>query len=197
MSKIKIGITGQSGFVGTHLSNNIEYVRDGYELVDFKDSWFENITELENFIKKCDVIVHLAAVNRHDNENYIFDRNIELSEILINALSKSTKKTHLIFSSSIQESNNSNYGKAKKIARKKLCEWAKETKNIFTGLLIPNLFGPFGKPNYNSVVATFCNKLIENETPKIIEDNIISLLYIQELCDKIFEIIDKKRMIIH
>ena len=98
----------------------------------------------------------------------------------------------MIFSSSIQESNDNLYGKSKLKAREILVSWSKKSGNIFTGLLIPNLFGPFGKPNYNSVISTFCYKLVNNEIPAIIQDSEIKLLYIQDLCEKIFQIINDK-----
>lgn len=192
MNKIKIGITGQSGFVGKHLSNNIRFINSNYSLVNFEDSWFENTKKLDSFVEESDIIVHLSGVNRSESEKFIYDRNIELSNILINSLKKSKTKTHLLFSSSIQEDQDNLYGKSKKICRENFSKWANNTKNNFTGLLIPNLFGPFGKPNYNSVVATFCSKLINNESPVILIDKKIKLLYVQDLCDKIIDIIDKK-----
>jgi UDP-2-acetamido-2,6-beta-L-arabino-hexul-4-ose reductase len=192
MKKLKIGITGQSGFVGTHLTNNINFVNEKFDIVPFEDSFFDKIQLMNSFVEKCDVIIHLAGVNRHEDENYIFKRNIELANILVKSLNKSKSKTHLIFSSSIQESNDNLYGKSKLKAREILVSWSKQSGNIFTGLLIPNLFGPFGKPNYNSVISTFCYKLVNNENPAIIQDSEIKLLYIQDLCEKIFQIINDK-----
>ena len=192
MNNIRIGITGQSGFIGNHLSNNIRFLNSKYFLLNFEDSWFENTEMLDSFVEESDVIVHLAGINRHDSEKFIYERNIELSNILINSLKRSKSKTHLLFSSSIQEGQDNPYGKSKKISRENFSKWAFSSKNIFTGLLIPNLYGPFGKPNYNSVIATFCSKLINNQSLEIINDKKIKLLYIQDLCEKILDIIDKK-----
>ena len=164
MNNIRIGITGLSGFIGNHLSNNIRYLNSKYSLLDFEDSWFENTKMLDSFVEESDVIIHLAGINRHESEKFIYERNIELSNILIDSLNKSKTKTHLLFSSSIQEDKNNPYGKSKKISRENFSNWAYNSKNIFTGLLIPNLYGPFGKPNYNSVIATICSKLINNQS---------------------------------
>ncbi len=190
---INIGITGQSGFVGTHISNNINFLHKEFKLIPFKDEWFDKKKNLDNFVNRCNVIIHLAGVNRDKSEDFIYNRNIEIAEILINSLYTSDSKTHLIFSSSTQEFLNNPYGKSKMIARKKFFEWSKKTENTFTGLIIPNLFGPFGKPNYNSVIATFCYQIIEGKTPKVIDDKKISLLYIQNLAEKVFEIIIAKK----
>ena len=119
MNKINIGITGQSGFVGKHLSNNIRFINSNYSLVNFEDFWFENTKRLDSFVQQSDIIVHLSGVNRNESEKFIYDRNIELSKILIKSLKKSTTKTHLLFSSSIQEDQNNLYGKSKKICREK------------------------------------------------------------------------------
>lgn len=192
MKKLKVGITGQSGFVGTHLANNIRFVDKKFDLIPFEDNFFIENHLMNTFVEKCDVIIHLAGVNRHEDESFIYRRNIELADILVKSLNKSKNKTHLIFSSSIQESNNNLYGKSKLKAREIFEEWSIETGNLFTGLLIPNLFGPFGKPNYNSVTSTFCYKLVNNEKPKIIQDSEIKLLYIQDLCRHIIQIINDK-----
>ena len=74
MNKIKIGITGQSGFVGKHLSNNIRFINSNYSLVDFEDSWFENTKRLDSFVQECDIIIHLSGVNRNESETWIIKK---------------------------------------------------------------------------------------------------------------------------
>jgi len=69
-------------------------------------------------------------------------------------------------------------------------KWAKNNDTSFTGLVIPNVFGPFGNPYYNSVVATFCYQLTHNETPKIEVDSEIKLIYVSELINLILQKID-------
>ena len=66
-----------------------------------------------------------------------------------------------------------------------MMDWAKVAGGKFTGMIIPNVFGPFGHPNYNSVVATFCHKLSHNETPTIEVDGDMKLIYVGELVDAI------------
>lgn len=186
---MKIGITGQRGFVGTHLTNNIKFICDEFELVPFENKYFDEVDKLDLFISQCDVVVHLSGINRHSDQDFLYKKNIELTETLISSLTKSKNKTHLIFSSSIQENNNSPYGNAKLESRIKFLDWSEKSGNKFTGLIIPNLYGPFCKPNYNSVVATFCDKLINNESPFIIEDKAIEITYVQDLCLKILDVI--------
>ncbi len=186
---LKIGITGQNGFIGNHLYNSIGLFKEEFEIVIFEKSIFEEISKLEEFVKKCDVIVHLAALNRHDDDKVLHDTNILLTEKLIKALIQTKSKAHVIFSSSTQEEKDNLYGKSKMTSRELFINWSSLSGGKFSGLIIPNVFGPFGKPNYNSVVATFCYKLINNENPKIENNSLIKLIYVGELIDKILEII--------
>ncbi|MZP66995.1 MAG: NAD-dependent epimerase/dehydratase family protein, partial [Bacteroidales bacterium] len=85
----------------------------------------------------------------------IYDTNIELVNKLITALETTGVKPHVLFSSSTQEERDNVFGKSKREGRRLLSEWADRSGGIFTGMVIPNVFGPFGNPYYNSVVATF------------------------------------------
>ena len=186
---IKIGITGQAGFVGTHLFNTLGLYPGKFERKSFEDSFFSDENKLKEFVQSCDVIVHLAAMNRHNDPEIIYNTNIGLVKQLISAC-KSTKSTpHIIFSSSTQEERDNLYGKSKKDGRILLEQWADKNNGQFTGLIIPNVYGPFGHPYYNSVVATFCHQLTHNETPKIEVDGVVKLIYVGELVKQIIEMI--------
>lgn len=178
--KKKIGITGQAGFVGNHLYTTLS-LDDSVTLIPFERSFFTNSEQLENFVVQCDVIVHLAAMNRHDDVNVIYNTNIELVSLLTEACISQKVTPHIIFSSSSQEDRDNLYGKSKKEGKQRLMAWAAANEGEFTSLTIPNVFGPFGKPNYNSVVATFCHKVAHNEEPMIINDGVVGLIYINEL----------------
>jgi UDP-2-acetamido-2,6-beta-L-arabino-hexul-4-ose reductase len=184
----KVGITGQAGFVGNHLYTTLS-LDETIELIPFERSFFEITTHLENFVASCDVIVHLAAMNRHEDANVIYDTNIALVEKLIAACEKTKVTPHIIFSSSSQEINDNLYGKSKKEGKEKFITWADHNQAKFTSLTIPNVFGPFGKPNYNSVVATFCHKIAHGEEPTIINDSEVGLIYINELVAEFIAVI--------
>ena len=187
----KVGITGQSGFIGTHLFNTLSLDTEKYELIPFEDSYFDDEKVLLSFVSKCDTIVHLAAVNRHHNQDEIYDTNLLLVDKLITALNKNKSKAHIIFASSTQEERDNTYGRSKKAGREILSAWAKENKSGFTGLIIPNVFGPFGKPFFNSVISTFSYQLCAGETPKIEIDTELKLIYVGELITEIENIIEK------
>lgn len=182
---IKVGITGQSGFIGTHLFNTLGLHPDKFERIPFKDEYFQNEKELQDFVKSCDAIVHLAAMNRHNDPEVIYNTNIGLVKQLIAACEATNSTPHILFSSSTQEERDNLYGKSKKEGRELFELWARSSNTQFTGLIIPNVFGPFGHPYYNSVVATFCHQLTHNETPKIDVDGEVKLIYVGELVKEI------------
>jgi len=178
---IKVGITGQAGFIGTHLYNTLGLNPDKFKRIPFEDNCFQSRDKLETFVKECEVIVHLAAMNRHHDPEVLYQTNIGLVKQLIGACEETNSKPHILFSSSTQEELNNPYGTSKKEGRKLLEQWADQNSSQFTGFVIPNVFGPFGNPYYNSVIATFCHQLTHNEQPKIEVDGKVKLIYVGEL----------------
>ena len=188
--KINIGITGSNGFIGWHLSQSIKLKANNFELVEFKRDWFNEESKLDNFVSKCDTIVHLAGLNRHSEPNIIFDTNIGLANKLVDSFNRIKFKGQVVFSSSIHEEKNNIFGNSKKEARKIFTKWAKKNGTQFKALIIPNVYGPFGVPFYNSVVATFCHQLVNNENPKIETDATLNLIYINDLVKIIIDLLN-------
>jgi UDP-2-acetamido-2,6-beta-L-arabino-hexul-4-ose reductase len=184
---IRVGITGQQGFVGQHLFNTLGLFPKEFERVNFTREFFDNEPLLSNFIKSCDVIVHLAAMNRHRDPEVIYETNINLVKKLVKALDASSYKPHVIFSSTSQEDRDNHYGRSKSKCREVLTDWATRSCAKFTGLIIPNVFGPFGKPFYNSFIATFCHQLTHKEHVKIDVDSSVKLIYISDLVTHIID----------
>jgi UDP-2-acetamido-2,6-beta-L-arabino-hexul-4-ose reductase len=187
---IKIGITGNKGFIGKHLTNYLTQFE--YEIIPFDNSYFTNTPLLNTFVETCDIIIHLAAKNRLNDSKELYDTNIELVKILIQSCIETSSTPHIIFSSSTQENQNNDYGNSKKAGSLLLEEWAKKYTANVSLLIIPNVFGPFCKPNYNSVIATFCHKIINNELPEVYVDIKMKLIYINELMSEIKMVIEKK-----
>ncbi len=185
---IKVGITGNDGFIGYHLTSFLR-IQDDIELVPFKLEYFDSTSELENFVKNSEVIVHLAGVNRHHNENDLYKINVGLTEKLITAARNTSSNPYVIFSSSTQEEKDNPYGNSKRKCRELLAEWAKEKNTNFAGLIIPNVFGPFSQPFYNSFISTFCYQLTHNEVPAIEIDAEINFIYVFDLVKYIYNLI--------
>ena len=183
---IKVGITGQTGFVGTHLYNYLGLQPDVFERVPFEDTFFDQEDLLRAFVKRCDVIVHLAAMNRHPDPVVIYDTNIWLVKRLISVMEHEGVTPYVLFSSSTQEERDNEYGKSKREGRVLLEKWARKNGASFTGMVVPNVYGPFGRPNYNSFIATFCYKLTHGEIPEVLQDGSVRLIHVGSLCQHIF-----------
>ena len=186
---IKVGITGGRGFVGYHLYQNLALHKEEFTLIEFERSFFNDHQNMDAFVLSCDVIVHLAALNRHNDPEFIYKTNTLLVENIIASLKRTESKAHLIISSSTQEDRNNLYGNSKKESRLLLSEWANQSGGNLTGLIIPNVFGPFGNPYYNSVIATFCHQISRGEMPKIDIDVDLKLIYVGDLVDQIINLI--------
>ncbi len=181
----KVGITGQGGFAGSHLYNTLGLYPDEFERVDFERLFFDAKEKLDRFVEQCDVIVHLAALNRSDSQEFIYETNVKLTNDLIASLKRTRSRAQVIISSSTQEERDNLYGRSKKVAREAIAAWAGCSGGKALGLVIPNVFGAFGKPFYNSFIATFCYQLTHDEQPVIAVDGEVGLIYVQELVDRI------------
>ncbi|PJA04471.1 MAG: epimerase [Flavobacteriales bacterium CG_4_10_14_0_2_um_filter_35_18] len=193
-SPITIGITGQAGFVGTHLFNFLG-IQENVERILFRDEFFQDEKVLQAWVSQCDVIVHLAALNRHNDPEVIYKTNLELVQKLISACEATNSKPHILFSSSTQEEKDNLYGKSKKEGRELFEKCAERNGAQFTGLIIPNVFGSFGNPYYNSFIATFCHQLTHGEQPKIEVDGEVKLIYVGELVKEIFSVISDSLLV--
>ncbi|HYX08893.1 MAG TPA: NAD-dependent epimerase/dehydratase family protein [Bacteroidales bacterium] len=185
---MKVGITGQNGFIGTHLYNLLGMKEDILR-IDFRREYFQDAQKLEEFVTSCDTIVHLAALNRHNDPEEIYTTNVSLVQKIISACEQTNARPHIIFSSSTQEEQDNPYGRSKRKGREIFDTWAEKVGAQFTGLVIPNVYGPFGEPFYNSVISTFCYKLTHNEEPEVHVDNSLDLIFVNELIEIIFQFI--------
>jgi len=184
MKKLSVGITGVSGFIGSHLLERLRR-QENITIVPFEDSFFDMPQMLKDFSGKCDVIVHLAAMNRGDQDE-LYRTNVELVERLLASIQNNNAKPHVLFSSSTQCESDNPYGKSKKKGAELITEWADRVNAPASIMIIPNVFGDSGKPFYNSVVATFCYQFTHDQEPQIHVDNEIELIYINELTEIFF-----------
>ncbi len=187
---IRVGITGQAGFIGTNLYNYLSQSSNKYLMVPFQDSFFYEPRALKSFVEQCDIVIHLAAVMRATMPGEVYTINMQLIEKLIAAMDHCKVTPNIIFASSIQDNNGSEYGNSKRDGIFLVQKWAKKMNTNAVVVRFPNLFGPHAKPNYSSFIATFCYKLTHNEIPTILQDNDIPLVYINNIAPKISQIID-------
>ena len=186
-----IGITGITGLLGWHLHSCL-FGFKGTKVLGSNRATFEDGAELAKFVSSCDAIVHLAGMNRGEDEE-VFKTNIGLADKLINALKKTNHRPHLIFSSSTQINSGTAYGNSKIECSNRLKEWAVDNNALFSNLILPNIFGEGGKPFYNSVVSTFCFQVANKQRQEIIVDSEIQLLHAGELAGRIQDIVEHKK----
>lgn len=186
---MKLAITGSRGFIGLHLLNTLLYkVRiENLDIIRIERDDFNDQQKLKNKLKDCKIIIHLAGVNRHEDENFLYDENVRLTNSIVESVSNKTDL--IIFASSIQQDLNNPFGKSKLRCFQLFSHWAKVQNFKFINLKIPNIFGPFGKPNYNSFVSTFCSNLVHGKKSKVVKGKSLELLYIDYLNDLICNIL--------
>ena len=173
-----VGINGY-GFIGYHLwvylnykCNDIDVIRLSKKLEDDLDS-----------LSKCDVVIHMAEKNRGDI-NELYKNNKQSAKHLTEMLDKVNNKPTIIYTSSTHENDDDLYGLWRRENNEMFSNWT----NNFKSIKLPNIFGPFCKPNYNSFIATFCDKILKNEELQI-NDNNVNLLYVENLCSQIYDVI--------
>ncbi len=178
---MKIGITGASGQIGWHLRCHLASQNEG-DVVLADRATFSDPDALDTFVRDLDILIHLAGVNRGEAEE-IETVNRQLAERLIDSLSRTCAKPHLVFSSSIHRDRPTAYGNAKRFCAERFAEWAKESGGRFTNVILPHVFGEHGKPFYNSVVHTFCYQLANNEQPEVLKDETLTLVHAQKVAE--------------
>lgn len=187
---MKVLVTGANGFVAKNLISTLEYM-DNVEVLAFSRA--DDLATLKVYCSEADFVVHLAGVNRTENVNDFYDINSNLTEIMLSYLKASNNQAPILLSSSIQAELDNDYGKSKKIGEDIVRNYGIEN-NVKTYILrLPNLFGKWSKPFYNSVIATWCHQVSRSETLEISNpDYSLNLLYVDDLVQHIIDIISGK-----
>jgi UDP-2-acetamido-2,6-beta-L-arabino-hexul-4-ose reductase len=176
---LNILVTGADGFIGKNLVAHLNCLSE-YTVSCFTRK--DRIKSLYHLVKKSDAIIHLAGENRPKDVSGFNVVNVNLTETVCEEIRKTGRNIPLIFASSIQVNLNNAYGNSKLKAEKIVKDLSTETGNSVYIYRLPNIFGKWCKPNYNSVVATFCYN-IANNLPIQISDKSkkLKLVYIDDV----------------
>ena len=156
---MNILVTGSKGFIGTNL---VKYLRNNTEHNVLEFSRNDLLEDLKNSINSIDIVFHLAGLNKKTTNEDFEKVNVKLTRKLCGILSKNSE-TKIIYASSIQINQNNEYGKSKKECEKIILNLGKTNNNEVYILRLPGIFGMGCRPNYNSVVATFCNNVLKKK----------------------------------
>lgn len=192
---MKILVTGAKGFVGKNLCSQLRNIRDKkarwYKLFEPIDVVYEydidsTREELDQWCRDCDFVFNLAGVNRPQNTKEFMEGNFGFTNTLLDTLKKYNNTCPVMISSSSQAALDNPYGQSKKAGEELMFQYSKDTGARVLVYRFPNLFGKWCRPNYNSVVATFCNN-IANGLPIQINDPsvILNFVYIDDVVDQL------------
>jgi UDP-2-acetamido-2,6-beta-L-arabino-hexul-4-ose reductase len=176
---MKILVTGAKGFIGKNL---IAELRNKNYIDIFEYTKETELSLLDVYCQEAEFVFHLAGVNRPPDQSEFMDVNFGLTSTILEMLKKHKNTCPVMISSSIQAEFENPYGISKKLSENLLLEYSKETGAKVLVYRFPNLFGKWCRPNYNSVIATFCHN-IARDIPIIVDDPnvMMNLVYIDDV----------------
>ena len=175
---MRVLVTGANGFIAKNLITHLQE-----KSIDFlKFTHDMKLEDISSEINKIDFVFHLAGVNRPKDDSEFSRDNSGFTEDLCAFIQRNNKKIPILFASSIQADVSNAYGKSKLAAEEALIKFHKETKSPVYIYRLLNVFGKWSRPNYNSVVATFCHN-VANNLPLTINDpaSKVNLIYIDDV----------------
>ena len=183
---MKILITGAGGFIGKNLTAALRYM-DGFEILPYDIN--EEEGTLARYAGECEFVVHLAGINRPLDQKEFMTGNAGFTEELLAALENAGNRCPVLVTSSVQAALDNPYGKSKLAAESLIFEYGKRTGAEVFVYRLPNVFGKWCRPNYNSAVATFCHN-IARDLPITVTDPAIrlTLVYIDDVVEEIIRV---------
>ena len=203
---MKILVTGAKGFVGQNLVANLKNIQQGKNrtrpALQIDEIYEYDITstpqELDTYCAQADFVFNLAGVNRPKDQSEFMQGNFGFASTLLDTLKKHGNTCPVMLASSIQATligryGESDYGKSKLAGEELFFAYAGETGAQVLVYRFPNLFGKWCRPNYNSVIATFCNNIANDLPIQVNDPNVeLELLYIDDLVEEMLDALEGK-----
>lgn len=191
---MKILVTGARGFVGKNLIAELTN-RKYNEIYEYDiDS---DPKDLDRFTADCDFVFHLAGVNRPKNETEFMTGNFGFTDTLLSKLKEHDNKAGVLITSSIQAELDNPYGRSKKAGEELMFSYSEETGAKVYVYRLPNVFGKWCRPNYNSAVATFCNNIAAGLPIQVNDASVVmNLVYIDDVVNEFINALEGKANIV-
>jgi len=186
---VKIVVTGSKGFIGKNLC---VFLREQqYDVLEIHRETQEQ--DMLSYLSQADFVYHLAGINRPKNPSEFQSGNVDFTRFIVEQLSNFKRDIPIVLTSSSQADDKNDYGLSKRAAEKIVESYSTETGSPSYIYRLPNVFGKWCKPNYNSFVATFCNNLVNGVDISIHDPNkSVRLVYIDDVCQSFLELLDGK-----
>ncbi len=183
-------VTGSEGFIGKNLIVRLQEL-DNVAIRSFDKE--DDIDTLKKFLCEADFIFHLAGVNRPKNVEEFEKVNVGLTKTLIELLEEVDKKIPVVITSSVQAELDNPYGKSKKRAEDELIKYCNINSVPIYIYRLPNVFGKWSRPNYNSVVSTFCYNISHNLDITISNPTQeLELVYIDDVINEFVSLLNRE-----
>ncbi len=188
---MRILITGAKGFIAKNLITHLSE-REGCELFLIDRS--NSLQELSYAASQAEFIFHLAGINRPDDDRDFEEGNLKFTESLTEVIKSHQNQVSVVFSSSIQATQKNAYGQSKRKAELALLELGRSVDAKISIFRLQNVFGKWARPNYNSVVATFCHNVARDLPIRISDpETIVKLVYIDDVVAHFLRLIDGEK----
>jgi UDP-2-acetamido-2,6-beta-L-arabino-hexul-4-ose reductase len=186
---MQVLVTGSNGFIGKNLLERLSRIED-VSVSTFSRE--DSLEILDKRVQEADFIFHLAGINRPQNPEEFYECNHDLTQRITDAAKKSTKSIPVLMTSSTQTECDNDYGKSKRAGEEALERYAEETGSVAYIYRLPNVFGKWSKPNYNTVIATWCHN-ITRDIPLQVNDGSVelTLVYIDDVLEHFVRHLDE------
>lgn len=182
---MKLLVTGANGFVGRNLIAELQN-RGFKEILKYDIDTDPDL--LDTFTHECEFVIHLAGVNRPENSDDFMKGNCDFTNNLLALLKKNNSSAPLVMTSSIQATLNNDYGQSKKAAEDLIFKYGRDNDIPVYVYRLPNVFGKWCRPNYNSAIATFCNNIANDQPIQVNDPNVLMrLVYIDDVVNSIID----------
>lgn len=180
-------ITGAKGFIGKNMRAGL-HRKDEVDILTFDRA--DDPVLLQSHLLKADIIYHFAGVNRPEEDEAFGLVNAGLTKTITDFLEQTDNKPAIVLASSVQAMLDNPYGKSKKQAEDILIQHAQKTGSQIHIYRLPNVFGKWCRPNYNSVVATFCHNISHGLDIAISDENReLELVYIDDVVNEFLKVL--------